>query len=66
MTNKDQNPETSVAEPRLNNISAHRLIICPRQYLEAEGSIWGVLGGFSCVELCVAAEENALQLAADG
>lgn len=35
-------------------------------YLEAVGSIWGVLWGFSCVELCVAAKENTLQFTTDG
>ncbi len=42
------------------------LFFCPWLYLEAVGSIWGVLWGFSCVELCVAAEEDSLQFAADG
>lgn len=35
-------------------------------YLEAVGSIWRVLWGISCVKLCVAAEEDPLQFAADG
>lgn len=34
--------------------------------LEAVAAIRGVLRGLASVELCVAAEENALQLAADG
>jgi len=35
-------------------------------YLEAIAPIRGVLGRLSCVEFCVAAEEDALQLPADG
>lgn len=34
--------------------------------LKALAAIRGVLRRFACVELCVAAEENALQLATDG
>lgn len=35
-------------------------------HLEAQATVGGVLWRFSCVELCVAAEEDALQFTTDG
>lgn len=39
---------------------------CVSTDLKAMAAVWGVLRRFACVEFCVAAEENSLQLAADG
>lgn len=50
-----------------NPVERHHVTVTePTAYLEAVGSIRGVLGRFPRVELGVAAEEDSLQFAVDG